>query len=140
MTRSSRRRRNSELRLGLRTFVHIYGSSRVGIAVMDAFPRIVASLAVGLTLASIVATTAVAQPPSFPDAALQGRIPAPLPPPPQPPIINGPLGQSPPPGVYVPPRLTTHSDRVTSCLQEGAGYGLKGSKLNAYARSCANAN
>ena len=35
------------------------------------------------------------------------RIPAPLPPPPQPPIINGPLGQSPPPGVYVPPRLNT---------------------------------
>ena len=37
-------------------------------------------------------------------------------------------------------RLNTHSDRVTSCLHEGAGYGLKGSKLNAYARSCANAN
>jgi len=56
---------------------------------------------------------------------LQNRIPAPLPP---------------PPGVYQPGRLNTHSDRVTSCLQEGAGYGLKGSKLNAYARSCANAN
>ena len=75
-----------------------------------------------------------------PPPELQNRIPAPLPPPPQPPIINGPLGQSPPPGVYQPGRLNTHSDRVTNCLQEGAGYGLRGSKLNAYARACANAN
>jgi hypothetical protein len=75
-----------------------------------------------------------------PPPELENRIPAPLPPPPQPPIINGPLGQSPPPGVYQPPRLNTHSDRTTRCLHEGAGYGLKGSKLNAYARACANAN
>src|SRR5262245_44613880 len=75
-----------------------------------------------------------------PPPELQNRIPAPLPPPPQPPIINGPLGQSPPPGVYQPGWLNTFSDRVTSCLHEGAGYGLKGSKLNAYARACANAN
>jgi len=75
-----------------------------------------------------------------PPPELQNRIPAPLPPPPQPPIINGPLNQAPPPGVYRPDRLNTHSDRVTSCLHEGAGYGLKGSKLSAYARACANAN
>jgi hypothetical protein len=68
------------------------------------------------------------------------RIPAPLPPPPQPPIINGPLGQGPPPGVYVPPRLNTHSDRTVSCLHEGAGAGLRGRQLQAYARECANAN
>ena len=47
------------------------------------------------------------------------RIPAPLPPPPQPPIINGPLGQTPPPGVYVPPGLNTHGDRVASCSCSG---------------------
>lgn len=72
---------------------------------------------------------------------LENRIPAPLPPPPQPPIINGPLGQSPPPGVYQPRRLKTHSDRVTRCLHAGAAYyGLKGAELNAYARACANAD
>ena len=75
-----------------------------------------------------------------PPPELQNRIPAPLPPPPQPPIINGPLGQSPPTGVYQPPRLNTHSDRTVQCLHEGSSYGLRGSKLNAYARSCANAN
>jgi len=67
-------------------------------------------------------------------------IPAPLPPPAPPPIINGPLGQSPPPGVYVPPRLNTHSDRAVQCLHEGGSYGLRGRKLRSYTRSCANAN
>ena len=75
-----------------------------------------------------------------PPPELQNRIPAPLPPPPQPPIINGPLQQAPPPGVYSPPRLNTHSDRAVQCLQEGSSYGLRGNKLQAYARSCANAN
>ena len=67
-------------------------------------------------------------------------IPAPLPPPASPPIINGPLGQSPPPGVYEPPRLNTHSDRAVQCLHEGSSYGLRGRKLQAYTRSCTNAN
>ena len=75
-----------------------------------------------------------------PPPDLQNRIPQPLPPPPQPPIINGPLGQSPPPGVYYPAPLVTYSDWVTSCTHEGAGYGLRGKKLSAYARACANAN
>jgi len=75
-----------------------------------------------------------------PPPELQNRIPAPLPPPPPPPVINGPLGQNPPPGVYEPGRLNTYSDRVTNCLHEGAGYGLRGRKLNSYARACANAN
>jgi hypothetical protein len=75
-----------------------------------------------------------------PSPDLQNRIPQPLPPPPQPPIINGPLGQSPPPGVYQPGRLNTHSDRMTNCLHDGAGYGLRGARLQNYARSCANAN
>jgi len=71
---------------------------------------------------------------------LENRIPAPLPPPPQPPIINGPLGQSPPPGVYEPGRLNTPSDRTVRCLHTGAGLGLKGAELDAYSRACANAN
>jgi hypothetical protein len=75
-----------------------------------------------------------------PPPELQNRIPAPLPPPPQPPVINGPLGRSPPSGVYQPERLNTHSDRTVRCLHEGSGYGLRGRKLDAYARACANAN
>ena len=87
----------------------------------------------------IVASPALAQfQPPPPD--LQNRIPQPLPPPPQPPIINGPLSQAPPPGVYQPPRLNTHSDRAVQCLQEGSSYGLRGNKLQAFTRACANAN
>src|SRR5262244_3690603 len=87
----------------------------------------------------LAASPAVAQfQPAPPE--LQNRIPAPLPPPPQPPIINGPLGQSPPPGVYVPPRLNTYSDRVTNCLHQGRADGLRGKRLQAYARDCASAN
>jgi hypothetical protein len=75
-----------------------------------------------------------------PPPELQNRIPAPLPPPPEAPAINGPLGQSPPPGVYQPRRLETHSDRTVQCLHEGSGYGLRGRRLQSYARACANAN
>ena len=75
-----------------------------------------------------------------PPPALENRIPAPLPPPPQPPVINGPLGQSQPPGVYQPPLIVTPSDRTVRCLHQGAGYGLKGAELDAYTRECANAN
>ena len=102
---------------------------------MTILARVIASL----VLATAVVTTAAAQiPPGLPDPALQNRIPAPLPPPPQPPIINGPLSKSPPPGTYLPPRLNTHSDRTTACVQEGSGYGLRGRKLDAYTRACAN--
>jgi hypothetical protein len=69
---------------------------------------------------------------------LQNRVP----PPPvfaPPPVINGPLGQAPPPGVYTPGRLNTFSDRVTGCMHDGAASGLRGRKLRAYANSCANA-
>jgi hypothetical protein len=87
------------------------------------------------------ATTAVAQvSPGLPDPNLQNRIPAPLPPPPQPPVINGPLSQSPPPGAYNPPRLNSHGDRTRDCLQQGSGAGLRGADLDAYTRGCANAD
>jgi hypothetical protein len=77
-------------------------------------------------------------PGSLPNPDLQNRIPAPLPPPTPPPIINGPLGQGPPPGVYLPPRLSTFSDRAAACAHQGAAQGLRGRKLNAYTRACAN--
>jgi hypothetical protein len=93
----------------------------------------------GLMLAGLAATAAVAQVPgALPNPDLQGRIPAPLPPPPQPPVINGPLSQSPPPGVYQPRRLDTHQDRVTRCVDEGSAAGLRGKRLDAYTRRCAN--
>jgi len=92
-----------------------------------------------LLLCTLIAPPAAAQFLPHPPE-LENRIPAPLPPPPQPPIINGPLGQSPPPGVYQPGRLDTHSDRTLRCLHAGAGAGLKGAKLDAYTRACANAN
>jgi hypothetical protein len=95
-------------------------------------------LALAVALAFVVVPAAAQIVPTPP--ALENRIPAPLPPPAQPPIINGPLGQSAPPGVYVPPRLNTQSDRVTGCLHQGRADGLRGKLLQAYARDCANAN
>jgi hypothetical protein len=93
----------------------------------------------GLVFAVAAASAALAQvPPGLPNPDLQNRIPAPLPPPAQPPIINGPLSQAPPPGVYFPPQLETHSDRTIACLQAGAGHGLRGAKLDRYTRACAN--
>ncbi len=94
--------------------------------------------AVGLALALVAAPAAAQIIPTPP--ALENRIPAPLPPPPPPPIINGPLGQSPPPGVYIPPRLNTQSDRVIGCQHQGRSDGLRGRQLQAYIRECANAN
>ncbi len=96
------------------------------------------AVAAGIAAApTILAIPVFAQVVPFPPE-LEGRIPAPLPPPPQPPVINGPLGQSPPPGVYVPPRLNTFADRMTHCIDQGTSYGLHGRKLHTYARRCAN--
>jgi hypothetical protein len=100
--------------------------------------RPVARVIAGFVLASVCVAPALAQPPGLPNPDLQNRIPAPLPPPPQPPIINGPLSQGPPPRVYRPPRLNTHSDRTVACVQAGSGQGLRGRKLDAYTRACAN--
>lgn len=96
------------------------------------------AMAAALTLA-FGCTPAAAQITPMPPA-LENRIPAPLPPPPQPPIINGPLSQAPPPGVYLPPRLNTQSDRVVGCQHQGRADGLRGKRLQAYVRDCANAN
>jgi hypothetical protein len=75
-----------------------------------------------------------------PPPELENRIPKPLPPPPQPPIINGPQGQGPSPGVIRQPRIDSAGDRASRCLHEGAGYGLRGGDLARYSRACANAN
>ena len=94
-------------------------------------------------LAVLIAGTLIGPPAAaqiIQNPALENRIPAPLPPPPQPPIINGPLQQGPPPGVYVPPRLNTYSDRVIGCQHQGSADGLRGKRLQAYVRNCANAN
>jgi hypothetical protein len=74
--------------------------------------------------------------PPVPD--LQSRIPAPLPPPPEPPIINGPYQQAPPPGVIIPPRISTFGNRITRCVHDGASAGLRGGRLDRYTRACAN--
>jgi hypothetical protein len=92
----------------------------------------------GLVLAVLTGSAAAQIVPTPP--VLENRIPAPLPPPPQAPIINGPFGQSPPPGVYTPRRLNTYSDRVTGCLHRGRADGLRGRRLQSYVGQCANAN
>jgi len=39
---------------------------------------------------------------------------------------------------YLPPPRPSFSDKVTTCLQEGAAAGLGGSDREAYSRACAN--
>jgi len=93
------------------------------------------AVACSLLLAGAVTMTAAQV--GLPNPALENRIPAPLPPPAQPPIINGPLSQSPPPGVKAPPRINSFGDRSVACAHEGSESGLRGRKLDAYTRSCA---
>jgi hypothetical protein len=95
-----------------------------------------ASLVLGALLSN--ASVAAAQPPGLPNPDLQNRIPAPLPPPAPPPVINGPLSQGPPPRMYEPPRINSFGDRAVSCAHEGSSQGLRGRKLDAYTRRCAN--
>ena len=100
--------------------------------------RLFCILFAGCLFAGPVAAQLIPPPPE-----LENRIPAPLPPPQQPPVINGPLtegsqGQS--RGVVRPRGIETPSDRVTRCLHNGAGYGLSGAELDAYSRRCANAH
>ena len=104
-----------------------------------AMPRLVPVVVLAV-LVSLAMPAGAQLPSTLPDPNLQNRIPAPLPPPPQPPVINGPLSQGRPQGTYVPPRLNTHSDRTVNCVHEGTAAGLRGAKLDAYTRSCANAN
>ena len=97
---------------------------------------------IGVAVAAFTAVQAPAASAQFvpPPPALENRIPQPLPPPPQPPIINGPLQQAPSPGVIEQRRIDSAGNRATRCLHEGRGYGLSGGDLSAYARACANGN
>ena len=91
--------------------------------------------------AGLAGTTFAQVPGGLPNVDLQNRIPAPLGPPPQPNVVPGPLTQTPPGrGLESPPRLNTHGDRTTRCVDQGAAAGLRGGKLDAYTRRCANAN
>ena len=63
--------------------------------------------------------------------------PGAVPPPAQPPVINGPLSQPSSPRVYQAPQLGSSSPRINSCLREGRKLGLRGKKLDAYTRECA---
>ncbi len=103
-------------------------------AIMRSLFAIVLAIACGLGNAGASAQV-FEQPP-----VLQNRIPAPLPPPPALPTINGPMIQSPSPGIIAPPALNTFSDRVGNCLQESSGAGLSASDLNAFTGGCVNAN
>jgi hypothetical protein len=86
---------------------------------------------------AIAPVSAQGIPPLIPNQ--QNRIPAPLPPPPEPPVIYGPNNPY-VPQVYMPPHLNTFSDRVSHCLQQGSSGGLRGGKLSRYTRACANDN
>jgi hypothetical protein len=103
---------------------------------MNRFARL--AVAAGLVMIRLPAFSQL--PPPVPPV-LENRIPAPQSPAVAP-VINGPLseGQNPPAEVYRPPQLNTFSDRVTHCLNEGAGYGLQGQGLNSYTTACSNAN
>ena len=83
----------------------------------------------------VAAASASAQ--FLPPPGLENRIPAPLPDPPGPPIVNGPFLQAPAPGVYGPPRLSTQGDRAVRCFHQGGSHGLRGSALDTYTRECA---
>jgi hypothetical protein len=95
--------------------------------------------AVFLAVAAAVASPAFAQATVPPVPDMSSRIPAPLPPPPQPPEIYGP-GHPYQPQVFQPPHLNTFSDRVARCLHQGSAGGLRGGKISAYTRACANDN
>jgi len=94
------------------------------------------TLAAGLALAVMTAPAPAQLVPTPP--VLENRIPAPLPPPAPPPIINGPLGQGPAPRLHKQPRIDSPGERAARCFHEGAGYGLRGGALGRYSRTCAN--
>jgi len=101
--------------------------------------RVIASLVVGCLLLTPLAAWAQVVPGALPPPDLQNRIPAPLPPPPKP--LAVPLGEKPPdPSVYQPPRLRTHSDRTTDCVQQGSNAGLHGAALDRWTSRCASGN
>ncbi len=58
---------------------------------------------------------------------------------PEPPVINGPWGQGPAPGVAPQKRLNTFQDRTARCQEQAADAGLRGKRAGTYTRRCVNA-
>jgi hypothetical protein len=107
----------------------------------DAYLTIMRKMLGHALIVIALATTAVTPAPAqfIPPLPEANRIPAPLPPPPQPPVINGFNGiQGPPPGVAETKPLISPGDRATNCLHEGAASGLRGGRLSRYVRRCGN--
>jgi hypothetical protein len=90
-------------------------------------------LAAVALLAAPAAAQIVPEPPGL------NPIPAPQAAPPEPPIINGPSGQGPAPGVAPQKQLNTFQDRTARCQEQAADSGLRGKKRSAYTRRCVNA-
>jgi hypothetical protein len=111
--------------------MHISGG---GVRSQAMRPLLAILLAVAAAVATVPARAQVTVP-AVPD--MSSRIPAPLPPPPEPPEIYGP-GHPYQPQVFQAPHLNTFSSRVTRCVHQGSVGGLRGGKLSAYARACAN--
>jgi hypothetical protein len=69
------------------------------------------------------------------------RFNPPLPAPPPPPKIEVPVVpqmDAPPRQSYVPAPPPSFSDRITTCLSDGAASGLGAGEREAYSRTCAN--
>jgi hypothetical protein len=94
---------------------------------------IIAWFLVGL----LAADTSLAQSILPGGSPLSAPLPAPIPPPKieVPPI---PRMDAPPRYNYAPPSRPSFSDRVTTCLQEGAAAGLGPNDRATYSRACAN--
>ena len=88
-----------------------------------------------VVLIALLTGVAAAQP-TFPEPG--SRIPAPLPPPPQAPVINGPFGQGSGAIPTPPTRLNTFPDKVGRCLEEAAVAARDLPERDAYTRMCAN--
>ena len=94
---------------------------------------LVPMLALGALIAWPAAAQFVPEPPGL------NPIPVPQAPPPEPPVINGPWGQGPAPGVAPQKRLNTFQDRTARCQEQAADAGLRGKRAGTYTRRCVNA-
>jgi hypothetical protein len=96
-------------------------------------------LACAIAAALIAVDVAFAQ--FIPPGGSQFNPPLPPPPPPPPPRIEVPVVprmDASPRQSYQPAPRPSFSDRITTCLSEGAAAGLGPSEREAYSRACAN--
>jgi hypothetical protein len=95
-------------------------------------------LACAAAAALVAADAAFAQPFIPPGGS---KFNPPLPPPPPPPKIEVPVVpqmDGPPRQSYLPAPRPSFSDRITTCLSDGAAAGLGPSDREEYSRACAN--